>query len=103
MASSIQTPAFYQGQVFHKRLIDPKYQFHYRLFNLLVDIDHLDQLDACLKLFSYNRFNLFSFYDCDHLSKSDTADKDIPSLRSWVEQGLLAHGIELNGGRIALF
>ncbi len=96
-------PQFYLGAVFHRRLIDPKYQFSYRVFNLLVDIDQLDSLGQAHALLSHNRFNVFSFYDKDHLSGSDSTKDAQPTLRQWAESGLRHHGIDLNGGRIQLF
>ncbi len=103
MASQYADHGFYVGQVFHRRLIQPVYSFVYRVFNVLVDIDHVDQLASQLALFSHNRFNLFSFYDHDHLPKAYLDGNPSGSLRDWIEQGLAAHGIELNGGRVRLF
>jgi len=103
MGDRVHAHGFYRGKVFHRRLISPKYTFNYRVFNLLVDIDRLDELDRSLKLLSCNRFNLFSFYSADHLfGVGRTQTKNTP-LRAQVEAGLRAHGIELNGGRIRLF
>ena len=90
---------FYLGSVFHQRLMDPKYRFRYRVFNLLVDVDRLDSLAQRHKFLSHNKFNLFSFYDQDHLP----VGTDQSSLRAWAEAGLKDHGIELAGGRIELF
>ncbi len=95
--------AFYRGRVFHRRLIAPKYQFAYRVFNVCLDIDSVAELSKRLKLFSYNRFNLFSFYDADHLANETEAGAGPDSLRRWVESGLQRHGIDLQGGQIRLF
>lgn len=103
MAEQAHHHAFYRGQVFHRRLIDPKYHFQYRVFNLLVDIDHLDALDTRLRFFSHNRFNLFSFYDRDHLLGQKPSNSSPNPLRAWIEEGLKAHGIDLMGGRVELF
>ncbi len=94
--------SLYRGMVFHRRLIQPQYQFRYRVFNLLLDIDSVEQLSRKLCLFSYNRFNIFSFYDKDHLPK---ADRQVarPTLRDWITQGLAEHDIDLKGGPIQLF
>ena len=93
---------FYQGTVFHRRLVRPEYQFRYRVFNLLLDIDSIEQLARKLWLFSYNRFNIFSFYDKDHLPAT-YCQTGGDTLRTWVLQGLAAHGIDLQGGSIQLF
>src|SRR3546814_19411731 len=62
--------------------------------DLLVDIDRLDELDARLRLFSHNRFNLLALHDRDH--------GDGMSLRAWAERVLCEHGVALAGGRIRL-
>lgn len=95
--------AFYRGRVFHRRLISPKHQFAYRVFNVCLDIDHVAQLSERLSLFSYNRFNLFSFYDADHLLTGSKNNAQPGGLRRWIESGLREHGIDLQGGRIRLF
>jgi DUF1365 family protein len=95
--------AFYLGSVFHRRRVDPKYRFTYRVFNVLVDIDRLDALDRSHTWFSHNRFNLFSLYNQDHLPADASVQAGQTSLRGWAEAGLSAHGIDLKGGRIGLF
>ena len=74
----------------HRRHIAPLYQFLYRVFYLLVDIDRLDELHARLRFFSRNRFNLLSLYDRDH--------GDGKGLRAWAERMLRTGGIQLTGG-----
>lgn len=103
MASPSSYHRFYRGKVFHRRLIAPVYSFYYRVFNVMIDIDHIDTLSNDLTLFSHNRFNLFSFYDRDHLPRGYLARQPSGSLRSWVEEGLAEHGIDLQGGRVRLF
>ncbi len=56
----------YCGKVAHRRLRPVEHSFVYRVFSMLIDIDRIDEADANLKLFSRNRFNLFSFFDRDH-------------------------------------
>ena len=68
------------------------YKFVYRVFNILVDVDTLDADTHRRRLFSYNRFNLFSFFDRDH------GARDGSKLRPWVEKHLdaaLDHGLVL--------
>jgi uncharacterized protein len=84
----------YEGEVMHCRLRPRRHRFVYRVFSLLLDIDALDRLDRRLRLFSYNRFNLFSFHDRDH------GARDGSPLRPWIEARLATQGIELGGGRI---
>ncbi len=82
------------GAVMHRRFFPVRYKFVYRVFSLLLDVDALPRLHRRLGLFSYNRFNLFSFYDRDH-----GPGKNAP-LRPWVEQLLEIHGVALEGGTI---
>ncbi len=57
----------YECTVMHQRLRPKRHGFSYRVFYLWLDLDDIAALDADLALFSRNRFNLFSFYDHDHL------------------------------------
>lgn len=84
----------YEGEVMHCRLRPRRHRFVYRVFSLLLDLDALDGLGRRLRLFSYNRFNLFAFHDRDH------GDRDGSRLRPWVERRLAEDGIDLGGGRI---
>lgn len=60
------THAIYDGTVVHKRLRPTPHALRYRVFSLLLDVDQIAKSDSELRLFSYNRFNLFSVYDRDH-------------------------------------
>ena len=88
--------ALYRGRVGHARLRPKAHQFEYRVFYGLFDIDGLPQLDRRLRLFSFERFNLFSLRSSDH------GPDDGTSLRRWVERLLSDAGIDLGGGRIEL-
>lgn len=56
----------YRGDVVHTRAFPVRHRLRYRVFNVFADVDALPQLDKRLRLFSYNRFNLFSLHDRDH-------------------------------------
>lgn len=56
----------YHGEVVHRRLNPMRHEMRYRVYNLLADVDRLGDLSSSLKLFSYNRFNLFSISDRNH-------------------------------------
>jgi DUF1365 family protein len=86
----------YIGTVMHQRQDRHAYRFIYKIFNLLVDLDELPALPKRLRLFSHNRFNLFSLSDRDHGARDGTP------LKAWAEQYLYLHGIDLQGGRIRL-
>ncbi len=58
--------ALYFGDVVHKRLRPRTHALRYRVFTVLFDCDRLELLARRVRLFSYNRFNLFSLYDRDH-------------------------------------
>ncbi|CTQ53374.1 hypothetical protein LP7551_01896 [Roseibium album] len=58
--------ALYSGTVAHKRMRPVSHSLRYRVFALLFDCRTLETLGGKLRLFSYNRFNLFSLYDRDH-------------------------------------
>ncbi|MBI1775540.1 MAG: DUF1365 domain-containing protein [Proteobacteria bacterium] len=92
----MQRSALYLGEVMHRRLGAIRHRFTYRVFSLLVDLDELDGLAKRLRLFSRNRFNLFSFFDADH------GPRDGRPLRPWVESQLSAAGLAIAGGPIRL-
>ena len=82
----------------HRRLFPVSYRFIYRIMNLLVDIDRLDQANRLSFLFSVNRRNLLSFHASDHLPK----DKQHYSLREWAQHILHQHNIEQTPSSIRL-
>jgi len=59
----------------HHRFQPKKHRFIYRVFSFCLDLDELPELDSKLRLFSLNRFNLFSFHEKDH-GKGDKKLKD---------------------------
>lgn len=63
---------------------------------LALDLDELPALNTRLKLFSHNRFNLFSMFDRDH---GDRRDEPV---RPRIEKKLLDAGIDWDRGRITL-
>ena len=87
--------ALYVGRVTHQRLKPARHRLQYRVFSLLVDIDTLPALAQRLRLFSLNRFNLFSLHERDY----GASDGD--SLRAHVERQLHAAGLA-SGGAIRL-
>lgn len=60
--------ALFRGVVHHARHRPRRHRLRYRIFQLLLDLDELPALDARLKLFSLDRFNLVSFHARDHLA-----------------------------------
>ena len=88
--------SLYVGSVMHRRLQPRMHNFRYRAFWFLLDLDELAELSRQLRWFSYNRPNLFSFYDTDH------GDGTATPLRAQIERQLGEAGIDLAGGRIHL-
>ena len=58
--------ALYAGSVMHQRLRPARHRLRYRMFSLLLDLDELPELARRLRLFSLNRFNLFSLHERDY-------------------------------------
>lgn len=86
----------YTGTVRHTRLRPFEHGFKYRVFYTLLDVDELPALSKRLRLFSLDRFNLFSLRAADH------GPDDGSSLREWAERLLADTGVDLEGGRIEL-
>jgi DUF1365 family protein len=84
------------GDVMHRRLFPVHYRFVYRVFSLLLDIDRVDAVARHCRLFSHNRFNLFSFHDRDHGSRDGRA------LRPWLLERMRDLGQEIDVARIEL-
>ena len=96
MTAAESSLRLYRGRLFHERRVSPRYQFAYRVFSLLVDLDRLDEAHRRHWLFSHNRFNLLAFHDRDH------GPKDGSALRPWIDRQLQEAGIDLAGGRVQL-
>jgi uncharacterized protein len=92
----IKNSSIYTGTVIHKRFKPKIHSFNYKVFSLLIDLSELDLLDKSLKLFSYNKFNIISFYNKDH------GQRDGSSLKNWVIDNLEKNHIDTNGIQIKL-
>jgi uncharacterized protein len=55
--------SLYRGEVVHVRVAPKRHVLSLKVFNLYLDVDELDGLSRRLRLFSYNRFNVFSIND----------------------------------------
>lgn len=56
----------YYGYVIHKRFQPFIHFFKYKVFSILFDYNEINLIQKNFKFFSYNKFNLISFYDIDH-------------------------------------
>lgn len=59
-------PGVYAGEVVHRRFAPRPHRLSYSIFQVLLDLDHVDADLKDLRSFSHSRFNLFSFHDRDH-------------------------------------
>jgi DUF1365 family protein len=92
----IKNSFIYTGNVIHKRFKPKIHYFKYKVFSLLVDLSELELLDKSLKIFSYNKFNIVSFYDKDH------GARDGSSIKKWVIDNLKKNNINTNDIQIKL-
>ncbi|MDC0216446.1 DUF1365 domain-containing protein [Candidatus Pelagibacter sp.] len=92
----IKNSFIYSGNVVHKRFKPKKHYFKYKVFSLLIDLSEIDILNKSLKIFSYNKFNIVSFYDKDH------GDRDGSSIKNWVINILKKNNIDTNDIQIKL-
>ena len=76
------TSSIYNGTVIHKRFKPKEHFFKYSVFSFLIDLSELNHLNKKIKFFSYNKFNLLSFYEKDH------GNRDGSSLITWVKKNL---------------
>jgi uncharacterized protein len=79
--------SLYECSVLHHRLSPKVHQFRYRIFLLSLDLDELPSLHRKLWCFSYNRRNLYSFRDRDHLTLPGLETASIKeNIIAWVRQ-----------------
>ena len=92
----IKNSFIYTGNVVHKRFKPKIHFFKYKIFSLLIDLSEIHLLDKELKIFSYNKFNIISFYDKDH------GARDGSSVENWVKDNLKKNNIDTNNIQIKL-
>ena len=90
------TSSIYNGKVIHKRFKPKIHFFKYKVFSLLIDLSDLNYLNKKISFFSYNSFNLISFFDKDH------GDRDGSSLIDWVKKNLIQNNINSENIKIKL-
>ena len=59
----------YSGIVRHRRTSPKSYAFTYGVYYFGLDLDEIAETDRRIKLFSYNRPNVLSFLDRDHMGE----------------------------------
>jgi DUF1365 family protein len=88
--------SLYIGRTVHHRFAPRSHRFSYGIFQLLLDVDQLDQAFVGMKLMRQGRFGVFSFDAGDHGSR------DSVPLRTWVQNRLAAAGLPASAHRIRL-
>ncbi len=86
----------YNGKVTHTRFKPVRHFLKYNTFSFLIDLDELEQLDKKISIFSFNKFNIFSFYNKDH------GNRDGKSLKAWVLENLKKFNIHININKVKL-
>ena len=105
----------------HARFAPKAHRFVYRIFLFALDLDELDTLHRKLRLFSFNRRNIYAFRNDDYLPthepafngkpgplsppSSEPAHPAVapqPALKQRVVDYLSTRGIDLTGGRVLL-
>ena len=79
--------SLYLTTIIHKRYYNFKHKFKYIVPSMLIDYSELIKLKTQIKFFSYNKFNLFSYYEKDH------GYRDGRTLRGYVEYFLTLNNI----------
>jgi len=92
----IKNSYIYTGSVIHKRFKPTIHGFKYKVFSLLIDLAELDTLQKNLKIFSYNKFNIVSFFDEDH------GPSDGSPVEDWVKDNLKKNNQEYEDVQIKL-
>tara|TARA_R110001592_G_scaffold1874_46_gene11705 strand:- start:21082 stop:21867 length:786 start_codon:yes stop_codon:yes gene_type:complete len=88
--------AIYSGEVLHHRFYPRRHRFVYRMSSFLFDLDKLSETAQRCKLFSVNKFNIFSFYHRDFGNGSGEAP------RQYLEHALREHGVNDTLGSASL-
>ncbi|HEX6866101.1 MAG TPA: DUF1365 domain-containing protein [Caulobacteraceae bacterium] len=88
--------ALYLGTVFHSRTRPKAHRLRYRIFQMLIDLDEVEDLHQRLRFFSVGRKNLLSFYPRDYL------DGGPEPLKARVRRLADRAGVDTGGGAIRL-
>ena len=86
----------YSGFVTHRRFKPKRHFFSYKTFSLLIDLGELENLEKKINFFSYNKFNLISFFDIDH------GNRDGGNVKEWVKENLTKKNIKFQNIRVEI-
>ena len=99
MTTACIKSGIYAGEVVHRRFAPKPHRLKYSIFQVLLDLDHIDDDLRDLRSFSHNRFNLFGIHDRDHgPDQTDTT----ASLKERMAAMLGDRGLYTTGDRIFL-
>ena len=87
----------YSTTILHERFSLFKHKFKYSLLSMYIDVDELPIISKKIKIFSYNKFNLFSFNEVDH------GYRDGRSLKVFVTNILIKNNFIFNNLKIKIF
>ena len=79
----------YLGKVFHARQKPKKHSFNYKVFYLNINLNDIKKNNLPF-LLSYNKFNMFSFYDKDH------GPLNCKNIDDWVRNLIKINKIKVN-------
>ena len=85
-----------RGDLWHRRTSPKAYVFRYGVYYVHLDLDELEEISRRVMLFGYNRPNVLSFRDSDHMGAPAT------TLRGAVNARLSARGIDPESVRVSL-
>lgn len=84
--------SMYLSDVVHIRTAPTFHKFKYKVFNFYLDLEEIPKLVSSSFFFSYNRFNLFSFYDKDHIQMGKSTC--IENVKEFAKQSGVTQEIE---------
>jgi hypothetical protein len=88
--------ALYDAVLEHERYAPARNAFRYRIYQLLLELDELDELADAIPFLSVDRRNLVEVRTADHLGDPRLSIRD--NLRSWLD----SRGVAVPDGRIQL-
>lgn len=88
--------ALYRGRTVHVRFTPFAHRLGYDIYQILIDVDRLEEAGAGRRWFKVNRFAPMAFHEADH------GDRSGGPLRPWVEAHFQRAGVDLMGGPIRL-
>ena len=92
----------YHTQIMHHRLKPKKHRFAYKGYMFYLDLDELPELDKKFRLFSVERFNVFSLRKKEHLQLPRNNPDQSKSIKQQVISYLKEQGFDYTGQKIML-